>query len=121
MCTQPSTSATPIFKMELVSKKFLPLPEAVELATGRRPHISTAMRWITRGSRGVVLESHLLGGRRLTTVDAVHRFVHAVTAASTTGLVPPPPETPHSAKKRSKKAADMLANRLKNAEVKNGR
>jgi hypothetical protein len=47
--------------------------------------------------------------------------VQAVTAASNTGLVPPPPESPHSAKKRARKAADMLANRLKNAEAKNGR
>ena len=47
-----------------------------------RPHVSTGYRFITRGCRGVFLESILVGGRRFTSRQALLRFVDAVTAAA---------------------------------------
>ena len=63
------------------SQKLLPIPDAVELETGRRPSPPTAYRWVTRGSRGVRLMSQVLGGRRYTTRQAVRDFIDASTAA----------------------------------------
>lgn len=54
---------------------YLPLAEAVERATGTRPHLSTILRWCTKGARGRRLASAIIGGRRMTTVPAVREFV----------------------------------------------
>jgi hypothetical protein len=91
---------------------YLPLVKAVEAATGRRPHLSTILRWCQYGSRGIRLESWVLGGRRLTTVEAVKNYMEAVTAASVGGLAPPV-ETPNQASKRAERAAKELRSRLK--------
>ena len=53
---------------------------AIEKATGRRPHPSTAHRWRLR--REHPLETWKVGGRRMTSVEAVIRFIEAVTAAA---------------------------------------
>ena len=71
------------------NEPLLPLVQAVENATGRRPHLSTVLRWCTRGVRGIQLESWMVGGRRLTSVQAVRRFVDAQTAAASPCKVPP--------------------------------
>ena len=55
----------------MIDEKLMPLVDAVDRATGRRPHLSTVLRWCTKGN--VRLESRILGGRRLTSVDAVLR------------------------------------------------
>jgi len=65
-----------------------PLTQAVEKATGRKPHLSTVIRWTTRGSAGIRLESVMLGGRRLTSEDAVLRFTEAVTRAKAATVDP---------------------------------
>lgn len=64
------------------TEKLFPVPKAVELATGRRPHPATCFRWRQHGISGVWLETVKLGGKRLTSVEAVHRFVEATTAAA---------------------------------------
>ena len=63
-------------------EKLYPLSEAVELATGCRPHPATTHRWRQRGISGVRLETVRVGGRRLCSVESVHRFVAATTAAT---------------------------------------
>jgi hypothetical protein len=40
-----------------------------------RPHVSTLHRWRLKGTRGRRLETFLVGGRRFTTVEAIHRFL----------------------------------------------
>ncbi len=94
-----------------VSDKWLPLVEAVDKATGRRPHLSTCLRWCTRGSRGVRLESRVLGGRRLTTVSKVLAYMDATTAASVGGMVESI-KTPHQQNADAQKIAKKLAKRL---------
>jgi hypothetical protein len=43
-------------------------------------HVSTVLRWILRGMRGVHLEALRLGGRWVTTQEALARFSEALTA-----------------------------------------
>lgn len=60
----------------MAEQTFMPLCKAIEQASGFRPHLTTALRWCTRGARGRKLRSVLLGGRRMTTVEAVLDFMH---------------------------------------------
>jgi hypothetical protein len=41
---------------------------------GKKVHYSTIYRWATKGVRGQVLASILIGGLRYTTVEALHAF-----------------------------------------------
>lgn len=41
----------------------------------KKVHYSTIYRWATKGARGKVLESQLVGGVRYTTVEALRRFL----------------------------------------------
>jgi len=43
---------------------------------GKKVHYSTLYRWATKGARGRVLESRLIGGIRYTTVEALQRFIN---------------------------------------------
>lgn len=73
-----------------------PLVDAIYQATGRRPHLTTALRWCLKGTSGIKLESWKIGGRRMTTVDAVNAFVAATTAASGPGSGSVAVENPRS-------------------------
>ncbi len=66
---------------KIQSEKLLPLCLAVYEATGTKPALSTVLRWATRGNSGIRLESRILGGRRLTSAEAVLRFMDATTNA----------------------------------------
>ena len=41
---------------------------------GRRIHASTFWRWVTKGVGGVQLEARRLGGRYVTSLEAIERF-----------------------------------------------
>ena len=98
-------------QLTLADEKLEPLVDAVEMATGRRPHLSTCLRWSKKGSHGVRLETRVLGGRRLTSIGAVHRYIEAVTAAKD-GSLPPAVETPKQAERAAQRAAKRLAARV---------
>lgn len=49
---------------------------------GKKINITTVYRWIRSGSRGVKLESIILGGVRYTSTEAIQRFVERVSAAA---------------------------------------
>lgn len=55
--------------------------DAIDQVTGRRPNLSTAWRWSTTGIEGIRLETVVLGGKRLCTVEMVEAFIAATTAA----------------------------------------
>lgn len=93
------------------NEKLFPLVEAVEQETGIRPHLSTALRWSTRGSRGIKLETWILGGRRLTSREAVRRYIDASTQARDGHAVVPDP-TPRQSDRAAVRAARQLAERL---------
>ena len=70
-------------------EKPLPLVAAVQAATGRRPALSTVLRWCQRPNRrGVQLESWLIGGRRVTSVESVHRYNQRNTDADEANRLP---------------------------------
>jgi len=66
-----------------MAAKYLPLTKAVQEVTGTRPHLSTCIRWATIGTKGILLKSVMLGGRRLTTIEWIEEFLEATTEAST--------------------------------------
>ncbi len=95
----------------LENEKLLPLVDAVERATGQRPHLSTALRWATRGSKGIVLESVFLGGRRLTSEGAVHRFTRRCTEQATGCddiVVVPPAQADREKDRAAERLREML-------------
>ena len=49
---------------------------------GKRLHPSTLHRWAMRGCGGTKLEAIVIGGRRCTSLEALHRFIERRTAAS---------------------------------------
>jgi hypothetical protein len=63
----------------LVSEEILELGDAATFVNkhfrGRKPSVSTVLRWCLYGLRGVKLESIKCGGQRMTTKEAVLRFI----------------------------------------------
>ncbi|WP_145290500.1 DUF1580 domain-containing protein [Pirellulimonas nuda] len=59
----------------------LPVPEAVEQATGRRPSSASCHRWRLRGIAGIPLPTLKFAGRRVCSRDAVLRWLYATNAA----------------------------------------
>ena len=66
---------------KLLEEKLLTLTEAAKIAPGR-PHTASLTRWCKKGIRGVRLESLVCAGRRMTSREAVMRFVLATTTAA---------------------------------------
>ncbi|QDS99284.1 DUF1580 domain-containing protein [Adhaeretor mobilis] len=46
---------------------------------GKKTHYSTLYRWATKGTRGRILESTMVGGVRYTSIAALERFMAART------------------------------------------
>ena len=72
-------------------------------------HISTLHRWRLKGINGIKLESVLIGGRRMTSLEAVERFVHGVTAAANGER--PPARTPRQRERAIERAEAELGRR----------
>ena len=51
---------------------------------GTPVHVSTIHRWRLNGVRGAKLETQLSGGRRVTTVEALRRFLAAINGEQST-------------------------------------
>lgn len=95
-----------------MSQKLLPLVQAVEEVSGRRVHLSTVLRWCTKGCRGIRLDSRVMGGRRYTWREAVEQFIEATTIAKD-GSIAPPKATPRQQNIMAIRSANKLAERLK--------
>ena len=67
--------------VDISSETILSLAEAAR-SQPTRPNLSTVWRWVQRGVRGVRLETAMIGGRRVTSVQALSRFHAAVTSAA---------------------------------------
>lgn len=84
------------------------LRDAVTLAKAAHlfspvPHVATLWRWATRGTRGVRLASWTVGGRRVTTPQAVEDFLRALNADADREA-----ETADDAQRRSREAGKAL-------------
>lgn len=64
----------------LSNEKLITLSQAAKMLP-HRPAASTIWRWMTRGSRGVRLETMSIGGMNFTSVEALERFIAGTTAA----------------------------------------
>lgn len=57
--------------------------------SGKRIHISAVYRWISRGVRGITLESIVIGGTRYTSIEALERFSEQLSAGPSRQSGPP--------------------------------
>lgn len=55
------------------------VPGILPKKKGKKVHYSTVYRWVTKGTRGRILESMLIGGVRFTTIEALNRFFETTT------------------------------------------
>lgn len=94
----------------------IPLAEAAKLIPparqGKRTHLSTLLRWILRGSRNpageiVRLQGIRIGGRWMTSREALQRFAEALTPRLDAPS-PPTPRTPTARQRASERAAREL-------------
>ena len=71
--------------IDLHTEHLLSLPAAVKALprtrTGKATHIATVYRWISRGIRGVRLESIRVGGALYTSREAIQRFADRLTGS----------------------------------------
>jgi hypothetical protein len=67
--------------IDLATETLLSLTDVAKSLPGR-PHVSTLHRWRMRGIRGIKLETTKLGGKRLTSREALQRFADRTTAAA---------------------------------------
>ena len=72
--------------IELSSETLIPIREAPrhlpKRPNGKRIHISACYRWISRGVRGVRLDSIKIGGSTYTSIEALQRFANRLSGRS---------------------------------------
>lgn len=74
-----------LMSIDIRSERLIGLDEAAQMIPGRdggTVHPFTVGLWTRRGKRGVILESVLAGPRRCTSIEALARFLEAVTRAA---------------------------------------
>jgi hypothetical protein len=105
--------------IDLSNEAMIPLSEAARIVkpgrSGQRTHISTVLRWILNGARGpqqkrIRLEAVRLGGRWLTSREAIQRFAERLTPS----LESPAIQAPRTPLRR-KRAAEHAARKLEKA------
>src|SRR5262245_56861478 len=102
--------------IDLTVEPAIPLAAATGLVPpargGRRTHLSTLLRWIHAGARAadgtiVRLEALRLGGRWVTSREALQRFAERLTPCRD-GDAAPTPRTPLKRQRHSERAAREL-------------
>lgn len=93
-------------RIDLTNERLLTIKQAAKHVPSN-PSVSTLWRWVTKGVRGVVLESVLIGGTRLTSEEAIDRFYCDIAAAS--DGEPAPTRTPRQRAKAIEAADRELA------------
>lgn len=74
--------------IDIQTEKLISLGEACREVPPNGVSTATMARWIQRGVRGVQLETVFIGGRRLTSREAIQRFIDAQnTPVSTTAAI----------------------------------
>lgn len=101
---------------DVTVERLISLAEACRLIPaarqGKKTHLSTFLRWILEGARSqsgetVCLEAVRIGGRWMTSREALQRFAERLTLPAT--VAPPvPPRTPNQRQRASERAAQEL-------------
>jgi hypothetical protein len=89
--------------IDLRTENLICLAQAAKLLPpgrrGKATHVSTLMRWINPGARGVRLEAVRLGGRWLTSAAALQRFADRLTDLETGRVLDQAATTDHAAER----------------------
>jgi hypothetical protein len=97
--------------IDTTTESLISLPEALKfLPPGRRnkrPHLSTLIRWINDGVNGIHLEAVRLGGRWVTSREAIQRFCERLTPALDRAAAEIP-RAPAARQRASEKAGRQL-------------
>jgi hypothetical protein len=103
--------------IDLTAEKTFPLTQLLPLIppgrNARRTHLSTVLRWILDGAPGpdgrrVKLEALRLGGRWVTSREAIQRFAERLTPQTGDAPASPPPRTPGARRRAAERAANEL-------------
>jgi hypothetical protein len=100
--------------IDLSTETPISLTEAARsLPPGRRSrpvHVSTVLRWILQGVHGIRLEGARVGGRWLTSREALQRFAERLTPSLDTNPAdsPRPPATRKRASDRAARELDRI-------------
>ena len=73
--------------IDLSTENVFPINQAPKHIPGR-PSQASVWRWVLHGVGGIKLDSCLMGGRRLTSTEAIQRFADARTAQADGTPVP---------------------------------
>ncbi len=104
--------------IDITTERLISLDEAAKLIPGRdggTVHKITIGLYCRRGKCGVRLDSVLAGPRRCTSIEAVARFIEAVTAAS--GRKSPRPDRAPIANRTKAEAARAARKAIKDLEA----
>jgi hypothetical protein len=100
--------------VDITNETLIPLREAPghlpKRPNGKRLHVSACYRWITRGVRGVVLESIRIGGTTYTSLEALQRFGDRLSSAPLPDHDKAP--APQSRQREIERAARRVASEL---------
>jgi hypothetical protein len=103
--------------IDLTTETPIPLVAATALIppgrNGKRTHLSTLLRWILNGAKGpsgdvVRLKAVRLGGRWMTSREALQRFAERLTPRVADVASDPTPRTPAARQRSSERAAREL-------------
>ena len=80
--------------IDLQHETILPLTQAAKRIpsnhNGKATHVSTLLRWIQKGVKGVRLEATRPGGKWVTSAEALQRFSDRLAATHSVDAVPSP-------------------------------
>jgi hypothetical protein len=95
--------------IDLQNETILSIPQAAKRVPSQRngapTHASTVLRWILKGVKGVRLEGARMGGRWVTSVEAMQRFSAELTKAKL-------PQVESQASSRSDQQAELVEREL---------
>jgi hypothetical protein len=100
--------------IDLSKEKLISLEDVATLVPGckdHRIHRETLRRWHRRGRRGVRLEALVVGNRICTSIEAVQRFLEAVSTRPSSSLprsLPPAMRSCAEVKRATRKAMETL-------------
>ena len=104
--------------IDIKAEEVLPLARAAKLPCfrhrrgGKPIAVQTLWRWSINGLRGIVLETILIGGTRVTSVEALQRFFEALTAEADGRQQPDLPSVKQTASRRKQiKTAELRLRR----------